>query len=280
MSILCLALGWSQIKSFISFPIDKIQDADNTITVLTLNTSNAVNGYKKSLNNRLDILEKFSSKIKEYNDVDILCLQEVGHQTLEILEKEFKGFKIHHIGKGAAILSKHPIIKKGEINFGTITNSCLWADINSPIGKLRVYSFHLHSNKISSDAEKLAAQKEFDRKKAWYDIKGMLRKYKNTHVQRSKQVKMIIEHAHESEHPILLAGDLNDHPQSYTYNEMNKIANDSYKIRGNGFGTTYAGLIPFLRIDYIFADKSLDVVSFKTISDDLSDHYAIKVALK
>jgi endonuclease/exonuclease/phosphatase family metal-dependent hydrolase len=42
-----------------------------------------------------------------------------------------------------------------------------------------------------------------------------------------------------------------------------------------GMGTTYAGKIPLLRIDYIFADQNLEVATFDIVKDPFSDHYAV-----
>lgn len=58
------------------------------------------------------------------------------------------------------------------------------------------------------------------------------------------------------------------------------MANDAYRERGYGIGTTYAGRIPLLRIDYVFADPQLNVSSFEIIKDHFSDHYAVATTLE
>lgn len=198
----------------------------------------------------------------------------------DIIRKVFPEYHLHYTGKGAVILSRYPFLKKGEIDFGTITNSCLWADVKIENSPVRVYSFHLQSNQISQDAENLSLQTEFDQKRAWYDIKGILRKYKNRHITRSRQAEKLAAHAKKSPHPVILSGDMNDPPQSYTYQMLSRLGTDSFDARGKGLGTTYAGNIPLLRIDYIFSDPVFSVLDFKIRKERFSDHYAISAVLE
>ena len=51
----------------------------------------------------------------------------------------------------------------------------------------------------------------------------------------------------------------------------NKV--DAFQYKGNGFGATYNGKIPNLRIDYILLPENTDVFKFKIFKEDLSDHY-------
>jgi endonuclease/exonuclease/phosphatase family metal-dependent hydrolase len=279
-SIICILIGWSQLKGFVSFNTNKIEIPGESITLMTYNISNASSGYDKKKKDRDQKKQVFIDFLTNYKETDIFCIQEVGAYALDVLKKSFPEHHVYYKEKGAIILSKHPIVRKGEIDFGTITNSCLWADIKLPMDTLRVYSYHLQSNQISQDAEKLANQTEIDQKKAWYDIKGMLRKFRNHHLQRSRQAEKIAAHAAKSPYKTILAGDLNDPPQSYTYHVLSELGNDAFIQRGFGIGTTYGGTIPLLRIDYVFADKALKVVTFDIIKEKFSDHYPVEVTLE
>ena len=278
-SLVCLILGWSQMKNFISFSSQKPETTGESISLMTYNISNASFGYDKKKKNRDAKKEAFMEFLEQYKETDIFCIQEVGDYAYDILKKTFPEHYLYYKEKGAIILSRYPFLKKGEIDFGTITNSCLWADINLKFDTIRVYSFHLQSNQISRDAEKLATQTELDQKQAWYDVKGMLRKFRNKHLQRSRQAEKIAAHASESPYKIL-AGDLNDPPQSYTYHVFSALGKDAYRERGYGIGTTYAGRIPLLRIDYIFVDQKLNISTFDIIKDHFSDHYAVMTTLE
>ena len=54
---------------------------------------------------------------------------------------------------------------------------------------------------------------------------------------------------------------------------------DAFTISGFGFGGTYIGKIPFLRIDYIWHDKNLQSLNFKTHKSEFSDHRAISTEI-
>jgi endonuclease/exonuclease/phosphatase family metal-dependent hydrolase len=279
-SVLCIVIGWNQLKGFIAFNSQKPEASGETITMMSYNISNASFGYDKEKKNRDAKKEAFMDFLQQYKETDIFCIQEVGDYAYDILKKTFPDHHLYYKEKGAIILSKYSFLKKGEIDFGTKTNSCLWADIKLNFDTIRVYSFHLQSNQISRAAEKLANQTEIDQKQAWYDIKGMLRKFRNKHLQRSRQAEKIAAHAQKSPYKIILAGDLNDPPQSYTYHVFSGLAKDAFRTRGSGIGTTYAGRIPLLRIDYIFADNALEISTFEIIKDHFSDHYAVSATLE
>jgi endonuclease/exonuclease/phosphatase family metal-dependent hydrolase len=281
ISVLTLAIGFKHFITFIPFNSTHEESQSEYVNVLSYNISNALYAYPKDKTLKAQRKQEFIGFLQSFADVDIFCLQEVGEYGNEIIHKAFqKGYHVYHKDKGATIVSKHPILNKGEIEFGTKTNSCLWADIKLPFDTVRVYSFHLQSNQISKDAQRLANQQEIDQKQAWYDIKGMLRKFKNKHLRRTKQANLISNHAQKSPYKIILGGDLNDPPQSYTYNIMTQLGRDAFKSAGYGLGSTYQGVIPLLRIDYLFVDPKVKVHHCEVIKDNnFSDHFPLLSSL-
>ena len=278
-SVLCLLIGWSAVKGFVGFNSSDSEISSEALNIMTLNISHASFAYDRDRAIKKVKRHDFVEYFKQYRDLDIFMLQEVGDYAYEILKEIFSKHHIHYIKKGAVIVSKYPIIKKGEINFETITNSCVWADIRLPHDTLRVYSFHLYSNRVSVDAEELAHNPRTDSKKAWYDIKSIIKKVRDSHYVRIRQAQMIKDHAAETEHTLILGGDLNDPPQSYTYKMMTDMGQDAFKVRGSGLGTTYAGIIPLLRIDYLFVDEDCDIRLFDVIDTGFSDHYAVRATI-
>tara|TARA_A100001388_G_scaffold252562_1_gene215110 strand:- start:3338 stop:3571 length:234 start_codon:yes stop_codon:yes gene_type:complete len=73
--------------------------------------------------------------------------------------------------------------------------------------------------------------------------------------------------------------DMNDTPISYSYHQMDKYLNDAFTNSGFGFGGTYIGNIPALRIDYIWHDKKLGSSNFVVYDENLSDHKAISAEI-
>ncbi len=278
-SIICLAIGWSAVKGFVGFNSQKPEVSSDALTLMTFNMSHASFAYDRDKAIKKEKRQTFIEYFKKYEDIDIFLVQEVGDYAYDILKEVYHRHHIYYIKKGAVIVSKYPFIKKGQIDFETVTNSCVWADIKLPNDTLRVYSFHLFSNRVSVDAEVLAQNPSTDRKKAWYDIKSILKKVRDSHYVRIQQAEKIKNHADNCPHKLILGGDLNDPPQSYTYKMMTSMGQDAFKLRGSGIGTTYAGIIPLLRIDYLFIDPEFEVPLYETINTEFSDHYAVKATI-
>lgn len=79
----------------------------------------------------------------------------------------------------------------------------------------------------------------------------------------------------DSPYPVILCGDFNDIPNSFTYFKIKGDYNDAFLKSGFGIGRTFASLSPTLRIDFILADKKLRVSQFKKTKLYYSDHYPL-----
>jgi endonuclease/exonuclease/phosphatase family metal-dependent hydrolase len=96
---------------------------------------------------------------------------------------------------------------------------------------------------------------------------------------RGAQVDKLVEEVKTSPYPVILCGDFNDTPVSYTYGSFDKLLIDSFTEKGNGLGGTYIGYIPGLRIDYIFHSTHFKAIDYTTHPEKLSDHKAISTRL-
>lgn len=89
-------------------------------------------------------------------------------------------------------------------------------------------------------------------------------------------MQILKKHLLGSPYPVILAGDFNDLPYSYTYFSLRENLENAFESKGRGFGFTYNKVLFFLRIDNVFFDKALEVLQFKTLREvDYSDHYPI-----
>jgi len=145
---------------------------------------------------------------------------------------------------------------------------------------VRVYSAHLQSNKISSDAKRILEEAEQNQSVNMLDIRSVLSKYKRYVVKRAYQARMINEHINKSPYPIILTGDFNDPPVSYTHRVLSKGRKDAFVEAGNGLGISYAGRIPMLRIDNIIVSDEFEVLDHNTIKKKYSDHFPIKAEIR
>ena len=170
---------------------------------------------------------------------------------------------------GLAIFSKYPIINEGKVFDNQRTNGAIFADVVIDMDTIRIYNGHLESMKINSDGLE--------------DIEGVRDNYRQTlgklhrgSLTRSRQLKVLVEHISFSPHPVILMGDLNEVPYSYTYFKLSENLENAFETAGRGFGFTYNRILFFLRIDHIFSSPTLKAVDFKTHREvDYSDHYPV-----
>ncbi len=103
----------------------------------------------------------------------------------------------------------------------------------------------------------------------------MIGRYKKSAKTRGQQAGEIAAGIERSPHPVILGGDLNDVPFSYTYHQLSKNLQDAFTEKGSGLGITFNGSIPALRIDYLLSSPSFKVLDHKILAEDRSDHFPI-----
>ncbi|MCC6815972.1 MAG: endonuclease/exonuclease/phosphatase family protein [Saprospiraceae bacterium] len=272
-----------KLISFNSISEMKACRSNNAVDLMSFN----IYGLKNLKDSSSSALERNKSLFLSFlrrTDPDILCVQENNLFSDNVINHSQLYTYVHYlINHGAAIYSKYPILDQGKIDFGTNTNSCLWCDILIEGHRVRVYSTHLQSNSITKNVEQLKDDREEENIEKINVVKLMLRKYRRMSIRRANQADMVQKHAEQSPYPVILAGDLNDTPFSYVYRRLSEGKKDSFLERGFGFGSTLVGLIPGLRIDYIFCDtKKFEFCSHKVLQTEYSDHNPImsRIVLK
>ena len=277
-SLGCIILGWGHVTSFVGFnSFDEVK-TEEVITVGSYNIHNLgslVIGLKTKEEKEKKANE-FVQFLKRENEIQVLCTQETNKYNIDFIKKKFNFPYIHNVkGKSPVIFSKYPIINSGIIDFSKSSNSCLWTDIKTNNQNIRVYSIHFQSNQVSSTADKVIEDGDLSKKETLKDIKGMLGKFRYFARLRASQAQQVANHIATCPHPVIVSGDFNDTPQSYTYNILTQKLKDSFKEKGRGFATTYAGSIPALRIDYILLNEKIKVHSHETLKGNFSDHYPV-----
>jgi endonuclease/exonuclease/phosphatase family metal-dependent hydrolase len=148
-------------------------------------------------------------------------------------------------------------------------------DVHLPDKRIvRVYFTHLQSF-LLSDGEKtyLEEVKHRDRDMAVDKSRSYLRRFGEVYVKRAIQADSAAGIIAKSPYPVLICGDFNDLPGSYTYHAMRGKLRDAFAERGRGLGRTYNLFSPTLRIDYIFYDPAmLRIIGFRSPATTLSDH--------
>ncbi|MGK0363724.1 MAG: endonuclease/exonuclease/phosphatase family metal-dependent hydrolase [Saprospiraceae bacterium] len=282
-SLGCILLGWTHFTGLMGFNLAQPKPTE-PLTVVSYNSHSLLNLFPQKKDNSIE-QKAFKERLeKKVGEVEILCLQEF--RAYKNTVKKLKTLlNLPHFekygGRGTAIFSKYPIIKKGEIKFKNTANSCLWIDVEVDKKVVRVYSIHFESSKISGDAAVLTEDVNLRDKKTWQGIKGILGKYKRSTNTRVDQMLTVKEHISNTPHPVIVCGDFNDTPVSYVYEQMSKGLCDHFKEAGRGWGATYNGSIPMLRIDYIFTEpENFTVYEHGILKEEYSDHYPVYSQLK
>jgi len=284
LSLIMIFIGWNSFSGIIGLKLpNKVTIDDNAIKIMSYN----IRALSKLTNyptlNFSENKEKFSYFLRENGVPDILCLQETTLPNMKFFENEL-GYRFFTrypgFNSNTAILSKYRIKNMGRIDFDRGNGDCVWADILIRDSLYRFYSVHLHSNTISLDADRLLDTHKLDTERTYRGVRGMFVKYRYASRIRYEQALKVKNHINSSPYPVILCGDFNDTPQSYIYHELSAHLSDSFKERGIGFGTTWAGNLPGLKIDYILTSPSIRTEEHLILRRPFSDHYPIVSTLK
>lgn len=287
-----ILLGWNYYERLVSInTADQTPEAGaKTLQVLSFNT-HVFNAYADQDGNvrqaSMDMVDWVAT-----HPADVLCLQEFysnrGSSIYNTVNKigtrydRYRYFSVSYVDRskadiGIVIFSKYPITGKGVIRFGESNhNRAIWTDLNVKGDTIRVYTAHLQSMSIKSQDIENTYSAIGDKDTFNKEGRNLARRLRKGFIARSNQVEILLEHIRESPYPVIVCGDLNDIPFSYTYNELAEELTNAFVEAGTGVGATYNGPLPFLRIDNQFYSKELKAYDFITHQEmGLSDHYPI-----
>lgn len=221
---------------------------------------------------------------------DIICLQEFYAQGDPVVEdQEIKKtigssynshMKVIRLGKnryyGIVTYSKFPIVGRGEIVHPGSSSLSIFTDIVIRSDTFRIFNNHLQSFRLHSIQKSfLSEMTSVDDKEAINQVRSLSVSLKKGFIMRASQAQAVKERVNKSPYPVVVLGDFNDTPVSYSYRRIRKNLNDSFVTSGYGAGFTYKGNYPPNRIDYILYDDSLECRIFNILKVRYSDHYPI-----
>ena len=228
---------------------------------------------------------------------DLLCIQEFSHQaksfpTIPMMREKLPWMRYcypvwrtknpdHY--NGNAIYSRYPILNGGAVGFSTLLDnrSAMFVDIRVGNDTFRLYNIHLQSVQFQKEDYDFAQQvttaggaeqgegfstgsrRLFGKLRAAYQI-------------RCQQVDSIVRHIDSSPYPVVVCGDFNDTPWSYTYHQFRKRLKDAQVHSGRGRGNTFVlNRVLRFRIDYVFYSPSMENYGHSVVRECASDHYPI-----
>jgi endonuclease/exonuclease/phosphatase family metal-dependent hydrolase len=290
ISIIVIAIGLNHLSNYIKLWKPK-NDKEATIKVMSYNVR-LFNYFENQKDSETE--KKVLSFIKKQQP-QILCLQEFlinGNsiqKDMEIKralgEKYYSHIKLLGKGKnkyyGIATYSKYPIINKGEIIHPGSASLSIYTDILVAKDTFRVFNNHLQSFRLKqmerSFLEELYASED---NQTMNDIRKISVSLREGFIRRALQSQVVKDYINRSPYHVIVVGDFNDTPVSYSYRKIRKGLNDAFVKSGYGAGFTYRGNYPPNRIDYILYDNSLVSTNFEILKAKYSDHYPIIAYLR
>lgn len=273
-SLACIIMGWNHCIGFIGWNTAEVSQTKEQIHIATYNVRGG-GKFSRHITASEGIDSEFHRLINGQLPNTILCFQEWRSVQSGILAD--KGFNYYHNLRnyGTTIFSKTPFLDKGGEGFKKTANSYIWADVKINGQIVRIFNIHLQSNYVSGYTDKVIQDGDLQEKETWRDIRTVIKMIKRATNARSEQAEILAAAIAQSPHPVIVCGDFNDTPLSFTYQIVAKGLKDTFKEKGSGFGTTYAGLIPALRIDYILTDQRFKVMENSIPRINFSDHYPV-----
>ncbi|KFC24125.1 endonuclease/exonuclease/phosphatase family protein [Chryseobacterium sp. FH1] len=211
-----------------------------------------------------------NENIYEYlnrQNADVVFFQEYDNK------KPLDGFQYFENSRPIVkIQSKFPIIESGEVKTDVSTGMCLYADIKANGKIIRFVNVYMEPFFLDKKMVKPTNDMNVNEEKA----KKVLHMLIPTFKKHQTQIDQIKEFINRSPYPVIVAGDFNAVPNSYEYYKVSENLEDTFLKVGKGSGTSFHDFKFPIKIDHIFASKSIIPISYKVDrSVKISDHFPV-----
>jgi endonuclease/exonuclease/phosphatase family metal-dependent hydrolase len=280
LSFMAIAVGFGFFNRFIQWR-GKSSDATD-VKVMSYNVQ-----YFRGDGNNLDRkqnVEHIVSFLAEQN-ADIICLQESRLRRNDIFNlaktvQDLKNIKHYQFARssntfGSVTMTRYPIIDMGEIRFEHSRNITIYTDMQIGEDTVRVYNIHLQSYHIEPKDYAVLENVEIQEEKNRKVFRKVAIQMKDAFERRALQANEVRKHINDCKYKVIVCGDFNDTPTSYSYHTISGDLSDAFVDSGKGIGRTYAGELPSFRIDYILHSKTIKSYNFETLDFKFSDHLPI-----
>ncbi|WP_321334350.1 endonuclease/exonuclease/phosphatase family protein [uncultured Bacteroides sp.] len=277
---------YPQIRTYIPINFHTKTLPDNKFKILSYNIM-AFDNLK---------LEEGESPILNYiqnSQADIICMQEYAsttnskHLTQHAIDKSLQAYpykSIKSIGKKGsanriACYSKFPILSSRILKYESAYNGSVVYELKIDDDTITLINNHLESNKLTKRDKDIYEDmlNAPEAEKVKNGARQLVNKLAEASAIRAVQARTIEKEIDSSQHPyIIVCGDFNDTPISYTHRVIAQNLADAFTESGQGLGISYNQNKFFFRIDNILTSKNLKAYNCtvdRSIKD--SDHYPI-----
>ncbi len=280
-----LLLCCVQIRTYLPVNFSASRPPEESIKLLSYN----VMGFGDST--RTDGENPILTYLK-HSGADILCLQEYvvaassRHPSQKEVERQLAAYPyrcIHTVGTAKSLTnrlacySKFPILSSRILQPAGRHNGSVLYLLKVGNDTLTLINSHLESNKLTR-ADKEAYEDMLDSPGTLNSrFRLLLRKLAEASTIRSRQAHAVAHEVAASPYPyVIVCGDFNDTPVSYTHRVIARPLHDAFVRSGCGPGISYNRNKFYFRIDNILTSANLK--AYRCIVDrsiKASDHYPI-----
>ncbi|MBQ7420212.1 MAG: endonuclease/exonuclease/phosphatase family protein [Prevotella sp.] len=241
--------------------------------------------------------EQGFEKVFDYlmeQDADIVCLQEdvdtwrrycFKHYERKYAYNDTVHFCTGDLVNGVGIHTRFPIIRRERIDYPSLDNGSAAWYLQVGSDTVLVINNHFEGTHLSLEDRAIYQEilkGEMKGDTARQESKKLLVTLAESSTKRAPQVAKVCRYIEEHrQYPIILCGDFNDNPISYSRYRVAKELNDCFVSSGKGLGLSYFQKGFYFRIDHIFCSD--DITPYQCWVDskmDASDHYPILCWLK
>lgn len=267
-------------------PEQKRSPAGKYLKIATYNVQgfgNEITGYS---------CKKIASYMQQ-EEVDVLCFQEFnGRQSFPmdsirhaLSHWPYSVTSAEDSIQGTlpmAVFSRYPLAGHRFIIYRNTSNSSMLCDVVLDTDTVRIINNHLQTTNVNQKRKKWQRELATDNtRREAQAVEDAVNTLHGNFLKRAEQADTISRYAQSSPYPVLVCGDFNTLPSSYTYHRLSQILRDGFKTAGRGYMYTYRYAKHLFRIDYIFHSSDLEGTYYDSPDWDLcSDHNPVMMEVR